>query len=334
MKTIYELKRFHSSNSPDISKALKLYSENIEPSNRTDTNELLYWLDNYNRSFEDSFYILGLYQNDILMGFAQMAFFKKERFLEIDYLVIDKPYRKNNSFYVFLDKIEEFVAKENILYDNIVCEVGFNFENDEPSENAKILMRLLKMAHFGIIKCAYYIPRLGLTNYESQMRAVLMIFSQEEKKSIHKETYMAIVHTLFYKYYQRWYKVFFTEAEYSQYSQSLDILYDQIKKDVMGRKIIEINGYQNLLPLITIDLNDYKSKKGIKIISFIILFLLTLTVFGATTLFIQNQFKIDISNQATLFILSVFLASILTSILFNKKSDLLTKLIEKLIDKL
>lgn len=334
MKTTYELRKFSNSNSPGLIQALRLYAENIEPSYRTDTNELLYWIDNFKKRFNDAFYIVGLYMNGTLIGYAQMAYFVEEKFVEVDYLVIDKAYRKNNSFYEFVDKIAEFIAEEQIVYDYIICEVGCYFEDAGPAESAKTLMRLLKMSHFGVIKCPYYVPRLGRRNYESQMRAVLMIYATEELKQLQKETYLMITHTLLFKYYQRWYADFFTDDENAEYKRNLDFLNDKIEKEVEARKVIEINGYQNLLPLNPTDFSEIKAKKGIRVITFLTIFIISCIAFAFVVLSIQKKFKMDISNQATIMGIAIIIASIVTSLLFNKRSSILTKLVEKLIDKI
>jgi hypothetical protein len=159
MKSTYEIKIFKSSNEQDLIKALNLYSQNIEPALRTDSREIMYWVDRYNKKFEDSFYILGFYLNDVLIGFSELAYFIKEKTLIVDYLVIDKKFRKNNTFYEFIQKIEEFLNSKNFIIDYIVAEVGFYNEKLEPPEKSKHMIRLLKMAGFSVAKCSYYTPR-------------------------------------------------------------------------------------------------------------------------------------------------------------------------------
>jgi len=334
MQTRYDLKRYRTSKSPDLIKALKLYSENIEPSYRTDANEILFWIDNFEKRFGDLFIVCGLYLNDALIGYGQLAYFKEEKFVEVDYLVIDKNYRKNNAFYEFVDKIGDLLSEENIIFDYIICEVGCYFENREPTEASKTLIRLLKMSHFGVIKCSYYVPRLGKSNHESEMRAILMIYSNDDIKQIKKETYLMVINTLFYKYYQRWYADFFTEAERTEYKIDLDGLSEAIQKELSNKKVIDINGYHNLLPLNPTDFGEIKAKKGIKIITFITLFVCAIILFGGAAIYIKERWDLEFENQSAILLLSVLAASIITTIIFNNKSNLPSKLVEKLIDKI
>lgn len=334
MKTTYEVKWYNSSKSKDLESALKLYSENIEPAYRTDTNEIIYWIDNFDKKSSDRFFVLGLYLNEVIIGYTQFAYFLTEKFIEVDYLVIHKDYRKNNAFYEFLDKIAYFLTEQGIIYDYILCEVGCYFEDLAPTENSRTLIRLLKMSHFGVIKCAYHVPRLGKTNYESQMRAILMIYSPTELKQIRKETYLLFIQTIFYKYYQRWYSVFFSEKENEEYKLNLDQLYDVIQRDVNHRKSIDINGYQNLLPLNPADFNLVKTKRSVRIITFLLIFIVSVILFAILAVFVKNRYGLDIEKQSAILMFSILVASLLTSLIFGKRTEWISKFVEKLIDKI
>ncbi len=334
MKSTYELIRWKSPKSPDFVKALKLYSDNIEPAYRTDTNEITYWLERFEKKFGDPFYILGLYYNSLLIGFSELAFFREEKFIQIDYLVIDQKFRKNNSFYEFLDKISSFLSQENLIYDYIICEVGCYFEGNEPTENSKALIRLLKMSHFGVLKSAYYAPRLGKNNYESQTRAVLMMYSAVEVKQIKTETYLKIIQTIYFKYYERWYFDFFLEKERTEYKTLLNNLFEKIKKSIGNKDYIEINGYNNLLPLNPTDFAEIKGRKMIKVLSFAIIFIVSIFVFGSLVLLIKKYFDIDIENQTAILTIAIIAASGITSFIFGNRSNLSRKILDKLIDML
>src|SRR5437868_7979044 len=151
MQSVYELRRIKSSADKSLGRALNIYSQNIDPLIRTDTREIIYWLDNYNKQFKDQFYLVALYLNDLIIGYAQFAYFKEEKIVFIDYLAIEKNSRKNNTFYEFIEKIKEFFIDEEIEYNFIVTEVGYFRQTKEPTEVARNLIRLLKMTSFGVI---------------------------------------------------------------------------------------------------------------------------------------------------------------------------------------
>jgi hypothetical protein len=274
MARTYNLKYFKNSNDPEFIKALALYSQNIEPSLRTDSREIMYWTDRYNKKFEDSFYILGFYLNGILIGFSELAYFSKEKILIVDYLVIDKPFRKNNTFYEFAHEIEEFLINKNIIIDFVVAEVGYFNEKLEPPEKSKYMIRLLKMAGFSVAKCDYYTPRLGIENFESEMKSVLMINSLNGTKKIKKETFLKIINAIYFKYNQRWYEAFLSEDQKIEYQRGLTKLLNKIEKAIVNKDFIELNGYGNLFSQPPKDKNIFERNKFLKIITGLFLFIL------------------------------------------------------------
>ncbi len=334
MKSTYELVKFRNSKDPEFLKALKLYSEHIEAVYRTDSKEIMYWAENYNKKYNDSFFALGFYLNNILIGFSELAYFIEERIVVVDYLVIDKNYRKNNTFYEFINHIEEFLSKENIVLDYILCEVGCYFENAEPPESSRSLIRLLKISGFGVIKSKYFVPRLGLTNYESEMIAVLMIYTHDKIKQIKTDTFLTIVNTIYFKYYFRWYKIFLKDEEIDKYRSLLETLLLKVKKNLGNKDIIEINGYNNILSPNTGDFRVSKFKKGVKLITFIILTIICLLGIGSLAFYIQKNFGIDINSQTSIFTLSLILVILISSLIFENKSNFFSNLLEKFIDKL
>jgi N-acetylglutamate synthase-like GNAT family acetyltransferase len=237
MKVVYELKQFKSSRNKDLTRALALYSRNIEPFLRTDTREIIYWLDEYPLRHTDQFIILGLYLNEMVIGYAQLAYFAEERLIFVDYIVVEKEFRKNNTFYEFVEEIKEFITAESIEFDFILAEVG-GFDNKEPSAATKNLIRLLKMTGFGVVKTNYHHPRLGKANYESEFQSILMLYTPSEVKHIKKETYLSFLKTIYFKHYQRWYANFFDEKDNAEYSNSLIKLFEKSQENLKKKETI------------------------------------------------------------------------------------------------
>jgi hypothetical protein len=334
MKSTYELVNFRSSKDPEFLKALKLYSENIEPSYRTDSKEIMYWIENYRKKFKDSFYALGFYYNDIMIGFSELAYFVDEKFIIVDYIVIDKNFRRNNTFFEFIHQIKEFLSKENLVFNYIVCEVGCYFENVEPPEASKLIIRLLKQNGFGVVKCRYYAPRLGLTNYESEVIAILMIYGNETIKQIKKETLLLIINSIYYKYYFRWYKVFMNEKEIITYKSMLDSLMLKIEKGLNHKEIIDINGLNNLFPVIPGDFKPNNFKKSVKLLSFLLISIFCIAGVGSATLFVQKYYGINVESQVSIFSFSLVFILLISSLIFEKRMNFFSNLLEKIIDKL
>ena len=169
MKTIsspvYTIRLFEDSKSEDFINALDIYINQIPSELRTSSNEIIYWIDNYNKSFEDKLLIFGFYENDKIIGFSQCLYFKKESFITIDYFVIASSHRGNHSFQMIIAILKEFLKEYKLEFNFIVTEV-------EPKN--KSLLQLLKMNGFGEIQSKYFQPSLGINNHDSLIEAKIL----------------------------------------------------------------------------------------------------------------------------------------------------------------
>lgn len=327
----YSLRRFSSSKDRDFIKGLNIYSTNIETTIRTSTNEIIYWVDNYNEKFQDSFFTFGLYQNKTLVGFTQVAHFKEECMLVIDYMVIDEPFRGNNTFYEFVSLIRKYFRDFEINF--TVAEIVYNNSGLEPCQTSKYLIRLLKMAHFKVIKAPYFQPMLGINNIESEMKAVLMMYCPGEIEQIKRETYNSIVSTIYFNHYLRWYEVFLTSKNKTDYLNSLNKLYGQIQTEIKDKHFIELNGH-HYLP----SESDIKPRKNINkvaisifvVIIFIVIFLGLIVLH----LFLKNKLKIENDVQIFMLVGSILGCLLFLSFIYRRQENIFSKLLDKILDKI
>jgi hypothetical protein len=334
MASKYELKLFKKSGAKDLTKAIRIYINNIEPHLRTDTREILYWIDKYSIATEDKFLVFGFYFNDVLVGYAQLAFFKKEKLVFIDYLAIDKQYRGNHTFYEFINEIQQFIIDEGYEYQYAIAEIGLLERNKEPDLHIKTMIRLLKICGFGVIKTAYIHPMLGKSNFESKCESILMIMTQSNSKSIKTETYLFLLQTIYFRHYARWYKPFLDEIEFSDYNKELDILYQNSAQTLKRKKIIEINGYPGISNSGSSNNPGKFNKNTIKNISFLLLFILFAIGFGAIHLLLKNKLGIDSTAQTYIIIVSAIGVLFVLSLVKESKDSSLSVVIEKILKKL
>lgn len=333
MKTTYDLKHFSNSSQPGLIAALRLYSRNIEPSLKTDTREIIHWLDYCNKKYEDRFYILGFYQDRNLIGFAEVAYFKQEQVVIVDYIVIDKPFRGNDTFYVFMQKIREFLTTQDLAVNYVVAEIGYAQGSLEPADRTKLLIRLLKMAQFGVVKCSYFLPRLGADNFESEMKGILMIYSTTETNQIRKETFFQIVKAIYFKYYQRWYNEFLTHDQMIEYSRGLHNLVAKLEEELKNKSVIEINGYPGSNLLQGESFKALVRSRTVRFMTGAALLAVCFVVVTGVYLFLRTRFAIDATALGTIFYASLFLVIFLFSAIFERKSNVFSKLVEKILDK-
>lgn len=331
MQTIYDLKKIKNSSDRHLTRALSIYSQNIDPLIRTDTREIIYWLDRYNRKFTDKFYIVGLYLNDVIIGYGQFVYFVEEKIVFIDYLAIEKQSRKNNTFYEFTDKIKEFLAEENLHYTYILTEVGYYKENNEPTEVTRNLIRLLKMSGFGVVKMDYFQPMLGKNNYETELSTILMLYTENDVKRIKKETFLLIIDTIYFKHYKRWYDAFFQDKEHALYISRLDDLKKKIELQIKKKEFIEINGYANLFSSRETTVHQKNYVKVAKLVAALIVFALFSMLIGVIVVFVKRRYNLDQDSLQFITYVSLILVIGLSALFYKNKNESFSEVVERVI---
>lgn len=245
MDVTYKIQHIKDDQNKDLLYLLKLYIDNIDPCIKTNPNEIIYWLNNFEtRKGKDTFWILALYMNNKPIGFCQMIHFYYYKVAFVDYCVIDPEYR-GRAFSEYTYLIRDFFTERSIDINYFVTEVAYYSSNNIPSQSALKLIRLLKMSGLKVIKAPYIQPELGLDNHESEMNATLMIGINgrgNDQSTLKKETYMDIVHTIFYNHYIAWYDPFMSDSEMSIYRKKIDEIFDSIKKETNKKDTIVLNG--------------------------------------------------------------------------------------------
>jgi hypothetical protein len=299
VKTSYRLKRFSSSRDPDFAAALLIYVRNTPASIRTDTNEITYWLDQFTAKFGDDFYVFGFYRGRELVGYAEAAYLKDERLIAFDYLTIDEAHRRNNVFYEFVDHLKCYLENDHPEYRYAVAEITYGANQQYPSPESSLRTRLFKLQGFKVIRAPYYQPRMMLDDPESEMKADLLIYSTENLENIQTESYLSIVHTIYYKYYLRWDSVVPDPTD--AYKAHLDELYSRIKASIGRKRMIAVNGHKTILAT--------TSKKRVmtlhRIVSFAFQALIVIMLLTASMLGLKAVFRLSNSSFAAIYILAI-----------------------------
>lgn len=298
-RSSYRLKRYLSSRDPDFAAALMIYVRNTPANIRTDTNEITHWLDKFTDKFGDVFHVFGFYRDRQLVGYAEGAYFREERLIALDYITIDSAHRRNNIFFEFVDQLKQYFEQTYPEYRYGVAEVTYGAGQQYPSQESRLMIRLLKLQGFHVIHAPYFQPRLMLDDAESEMRADLLIFSTTQMDSIKVDTYLSIVHTLYYKYYLPWKSV--VPATTEAYEAHLDELYSKILSGLKRKKSIPVNGHSLILqtprrkPVITVH----------RIVSFSLQALLLIILLTAAMLGLKAVFNLSNASFAAIYVLAI-----------------------------
>lgn len=292
LESTFKLKRFKTPRDKGFLEAIKIYEKYFDARSMTDTNEIVYWLEEDYSKYGDNFFCLCLFKDDIVIGYAQLAYFSGEKLIIIDYISIDEAYRRNDAFHVFIYKIKEFIEQEKLSYNYAIAEIVHLSQNGEPSEYSKYLIRLLKLCGFGVVKAQYFQPRLGINNSESDINAILMLKNNSDIEtidSIKVETFTNIIKTIYFKHYARWYSIY-PDSE-KKYNEILENDFNKIVEIVKRKTTIKINGYKHLFENNIVDEKSQENilKFTIISISFIVLIsILMIVIYKITNIEFQS----------------------------------------------
>jgi len=327
----YRIKRITNTKSRDYLSALDIYLKYTAPAIRTNSNQMTYWTEQSKKDKERQMHILALFLNDEIIGFCQFAYFSMQKLIFIDYMTIDKKYRRFSAFFQFVDLVQEYIEQKIFEYDYIITEVAYLSANKEISNESKSLMRLLKMAGLGIINCNYYQPQLDNHNYESNMEAKLLLYSKNDLHEIKKETYLFIIRTIYFNHYVKWYEPFQNNKEQKDYYKHITQLYKKIENHT--RQSVKIEFADSEMKELKGNPISIPKSPGIKLLLYFLGLIGLIIVFAI----ISSMIIMDSFFLILLFLLALFCLFALISIIdknayrvFKHITDVIKKAFDKL----
>ncbi len=227
----FSVKRFTSSKDKDFIKALMLYNDTIPVDTKTSSNEIIYFADRCSLQPKRTMYFFGLYWDNNLVGFVETGYLSTTKTIIIDYIVLKEEYRLNSVFYPLFSLIQRYFSENMIDYDYIATEVSTKCPEQSVDAESFFSKKMLQMEDFRIAEVLYRQPRLGLDNLESNFDFQLMIKSKQSIPIMKKETYLSIVHDIYFEHYYAWYAVA-DKARSNEYKQHVEAEYAQVRQKV------------------------------------------------------------------------------------------------------
>ena len=225
----YSIRRFTSSKDKDFAYALMLYSDVVPADTKTSSNEIMYFVDHSSSQTKRIMYFFGLYVDERLIGFVEAGYLTTTKTIIIDYIVLKEGYRLNSVFYPLFSLVQRYFSENMIDYDYIATEVSTKCPEQSVDAESFFSKKMLQMEDFRVADVLYRQPKLGLDNYESNFDFQLMIKSTQAISSLKKETYLAIVHDIFFEHYYPWYEVA-DSARKDEYRAHLESEYALIER--------------------------------------------------------------------------------------------------------
>lgn len=235
----YELLRFRKSTDKDFMDALRIYRSSTPHEQKTNSSEIIYWVDHQNSFGPGELFFFGLKANGVVVGYAELSYVKEERILIIDYINLEQNYKSNSHFYAFYTLIINYVNNESIDYDYITKEVLCRYNETHIHKED---ISLYELENFKVVNGLYIQPLLERNNVESIKEALIMLYTRAGLCQIlKKDAYLHIVEVI-YNYYYCWDREFLNDDERvsskKQSEENLVTISNSITNDT-----VTLNGY-------------------------------------------------------------------------------------------
>lgn len=259
-------------------KALAIYHANTPHLELTSTNEIQYWAEKYNTSFDDQLFLFSFECNEDIIGFAQCVYFSSAEIVVLDYMSMEESYKTVGSFFIFYEQIKSFLTQEGIQYNYMVSELLKDSEENF-TESSDVWRTMMALENFRVIDAPYEQLQLGKNKFDTQLPGRLMIAVESGTESIRRETYLMIVNTLFFDHFVRWYEPFLTEEENIGYRTSATKKFNIIRSAINSQERISLSAIAPMsLPTGSIKTNKAPTVRFIAVesISYVILLVVLL----------------------------------------------------------
>jgi len=214
--------------------------------------------------------------------------------------VLDAEQRRNNVFYEFVDHLKRYLETAHPEYRYAVAEVCYGPNEQQPWPQARLIVRLLKLQGFHVVHAPYFQPRLLLDDPESEMRADLLIYCSGGIERLRVETYLAIVHAIYFKYYLPWNCGILEDAQ--GYESHLKQVFAKIGSSLQGKNTIAVNGHKLLL-------NAPQQRPHLRLhrlVSFTAQSLAAVVLLTVALLGLRTAFRLSDASFASIYILAIY----------------------------
>ena len=250
----YSLQRIRSARQDGalLGRALAIYEANTPRLEATASNEMLWWVDRYNREYSDELFIFALMINGEVVGFSECLHFYEEEFVILDYMTIAESKKSVASFFQFFELIKTYFDTIELRYRFIVAELVREHDG-ALTASSEFWKAMMALERFRLADADFVQLQLGRTRFETKLPARLLFSSDADITSLTRQTYLMVVRTVIMRHYTRWYRPFFSDAEADSYALAAGAAVDSIERALGTRQRIELSGEaQFVLPAGTV----------------------------------------------------------------------------------
>jgi hypothetical protein len=313
----FAIKRLTKETDNGYYEAIQIYNDTTPVEIKTSTNEIAHWIRKEGK-FKTMVFVL--YLDNKVIGFSMIGYIVANKIAVIDYIALKPEYRLNSVFFSYISLLQDYFRESVIDVSYYINEISNKGEGKNIDKESKLFKKLICLEGFGKINSIYHTPPLGLTNHESEFESFLYIKTNDNIKQISRETYLDIVHSIYYDYFYEWYKDFLLDQkEINEYKQRLDNNFTAIKKNIVNNLSCDVTYAE--CPLISEQLVNEKThgplpkakNKSPKIILILIPIILIVPV--AIIYFYNIMLKVlNISFDSVSIIIGSYISAIVTTL--------------------
>lgn len=225
----FEIRPASKCSKRDVIAAIDIYSQMVDSSSRTDTNQIKYNIGNAkSRHTEkrDLFFYLFYGNNGKVEGFAELAFLHSSAVLVLDYLCTKE--RNHMLFYNFyhmvLEEIENNLKKHGLFIEYIVTELSLaKADGKLMDRDSNYFRHLLSNENFKLLKYPYYQPPLQKSGEAEEFNLAIKRYSKDTDNSfvLTQKQYLCIVEDIYMTHYLEWYRNYWDVDLYKQIVEKL-----------------------------------------------------------------------------------------------------------------
>ena len=222
---------------------IDIYLENISPENRTDTNEMIAFLED---PLPDRRIIyFGLSHANVPCGFAMFILYPTDRTAVVDQLAIDVKVRGIGAFFEFVDLISEYLTEKLIFPDYILVEIMKRSQSLQGEVNPGSLIRLLRVIGFRVVQIPYIAPHTGIVRNPDEYRSALMVVSRQSQSELSRDECTRLIELMYYTHYLSWYQKAWDDRRVAPYKHALEKCFKRLSERLQTMDFVRLNGAAN-----------------------------------------------------------------------------------------
>lgn len=231
MRENYSIELVSKGDDVEFLKALKIYNSVTPIDIKTDTKDIIYWIEHKSKGFKIN--IFKVYCNGHLIGLTMTTYLFTPKVMILEYISVKDEYRKNVVYLSCLNLLGQYFIEEKTYSINYwLTDINNKNNGKESDSESQMLTTILDLEGYKKVEACFTTPDLGLTDIPG-FEAYFMIKSVDKIQTIPRSTYQGIIKAIYYDYYLPWYSPLLLKDDLTSYQNNLNNTFQKLEKRIM-----------------------------------------------------------------------------------------------------